>query len=485
MPINPNRPPQSDRVQAIQRNYFSDLPDANASTAFTLAWVEFDEPGYPRGLYVNRVTNPAGGHQWDYAGGGAVVAELPDMRFIVGKKPLNLQAPGSSTYETIADALTAVGAYQGANPGARAVILLHPDTYAESVTLPPNVSLSGMSAGPLNAEISGMVTINGSDGSYTAVSNLRCVSMQLNILGDKQRCDLSGVEISSGFAAYQSSAKGFGMLVMLNCNCANVLKGSFSNALVAAYGGFIGGYVADVTSGFAYSRMIGTQLSSSKPLSPINLSGGEGQFLDCIYDSVDGSSPIAILSNGARASMVGGTRISDSHPYVVTSPDGTGELYWSRVSGQSGKVTIDSHFDPNLSIKSPMVTCDGYAGLSVSLFINGVSPAFAVVPNACETFEVDVTYVIPPSDVLSNNAYALVQLPSSKGLLNRKRMKVINTKPLKNPGSGPIAILPAPGEMIGSLTGTSPNITSLDYLIIAGGDFVELSSTASGWNICG
>lgn len=183
MPIDPNRPPMSDRVQSLQRETYSDLPDANKTTAFTLAWVEFDEPGHPKGMYVNRVTTPQGDHQWEMVGGGAVGSSLPDMRFVVGKKLLSLESPGSSTYVTISDAVAAASAYQAISGGLPAVILVHPDKYDESVTLPPGVSMSGLSSGSNKVVIGGSVT-NGRSLSHPQSGPIAVVPFPGESIGD-------------------------------------------------------------------------------------------------------------------------------------------------------------------------------------------------------------------------------------------------------------------------------------------------------------
>jgi hypothetical protein len=53
------------------------------------------------------------------------------------------------------------------------------------------------------------------------------------------------------------------------------------------------------------------------------------------------------------------------------------------------------------------------------------------------------------------------------------------------PTSGAVALVPFLGETVNFLSGTLPNITSLDYVILAPGDFVELSQTNTGWTIVG
>jgi hypothetical protein len=485
MPIDPNRPPMSDRVQSLQRETYSDLPDANKTTAFTLAWVELDEPGHPKGMYVNRVTTPQGDRQWEMVGGGAVGSSLPDTRFVVGKKLLNLESPGSSTYVTISDAVAAASAYQAISGGLPAVILVHPDKYDESVTLPPGVSMSGLSSGSNKVVIGGSVTVKGGTEIYGSVSALKCERLEVELTGKNQRCDLFGIEVMKGISIQQAPGSGMVNVLLIDCNSILELKASASEAFVGVYGGAIGGFIADAGGGFLYSRLMGTYLSPSNGFRSVQMNGGIGYFIDCVHSGPDDVSPIGVLTGSATAYFVGGVREADSFPYVVTSPDGTGRLYWNNVSGPTGKVSIDTRFDPSLSLRSPLVTGNGYSSFTVGLLINGGGPSLATIPHACETFEADVTYTVPPDSVRANNAYAIVSLPSVKEILLGKRVKVINGRSLSHPQSGPIAVVPFPGESIGDLTGTDPNITSMDYLILAGGDFVDLSSTSTGWKICG
>jgi|JI10StandDraft_1071094.scaffolds.fasta_scaffold03006_17 hypothetical protein len=485
MPIDPSRPPQSDSVQATQREGFSSLPDADRSPAFTLGWAELDEPGHPKGLYFNRVTTPDGGHQWEPVGGAASAPQLPDVRFVVGKKSLDLQSPGSATYETIADALAAVDVYQASNPGSPALVLLHPDTYFESATLPPRVSMAGLSAGSNKVIVGGTITIKGDVDAYCSVSALRCERVEIDLSRKNQRVDLYGVEITKGVYVSQSVGSGMANVLLIDCNSISELKASVSEAFIGVYGGAIGGFVVDASAGTCFSRLLGSYLSSSNGILPVQMIGGIGYFIDCVYSGRENARPIATLERDALAYFIGGVRESDSFPYVVTSPDGSGRMYWNNVCGPTGKISIESSFDPNLALKSPMVTADGYAGFAVNVLIDGAAPTTATVPRACETFEVIVSYFTPPSSVLVDNAYAIVRLPSARELLTRKRLKVINYRPLTEAGAGPMAVVPFPGETIGDLTGTAPNITGIDYLILSGGDAVELSSTSSGWRICG
>jgi hypothetical protein len=476
MPLNPAYS-IFERMQMIQRDVVADLPPLNLAGSPKLGTIARLNNGQFWCVVVDDAS-PTYALIWQQIGAGAVGSVLPDVRFVVGKLPLNLNDPGVATYTSIAQALAAVQAYQLATGGLPATIILHPDTYVESPTLPPNVSMQGLGGSNTRVFVNGTVRLTGSANSSGGLNNLACAALEIEYSGGTQFFNVREVEVA-GSVLVTRVAPGFGVLAGVLNNVIGSFSSTADSIFFALYDGrYNNAQFADPVGG-AGIRAFNVLWSSDLGGSVVSLRSMRAEFANCFWDNGDDIRPILSLEGGAQASVTTGIRLRGSAPHVVVTPDATGTLYWSKVAGPD----IDAAFAPNLALREAFVTADGNAGIAFPVVVDGVSVPEVAMPSAAETVEVVPSYAAPIDPTRANNAFALLRVADAAELINRKRVTIVNISDPTLATSGPIALVMAPGNTINQLTGTAPVITSLDYVILAPGDFVTLSRVPSGWVI--
>jgi len=491
MGVGTANPPGSQPVYAMQVEKYSNLPAPDSVQAWEEVWVEQNEGVNPFGLYICVLTNPQGNRAWAFVGGGGGSSSpLPTVRFVVGKAALNLIDPGMGTYLTIASALAAVAAYQAANPGAPATIELHADRYVENVSLPPGVSMMGLSGTAETVWVDGIITITGGGvAAQNGLATLQFNELVIHYTSNGQRCDLDRVEALGPVTIDQLANGTFGVYASFDANLSLGLSISVPGFLVCStLSGRINLLNVSVAPGGtclfrAYSAIMS---ADAGPALSAALSGPVfGEFVGCSwYNNAGATLPIISLAVGAQAKITGGQRSNVSLPYIATSLDGTGSLWMQDVAGSTDPTDIDAGVDPALTSKAALPTANGQAFSTDSFNVDGLGPVLILAKRAVDTLELTGTQSVPVDPIRANNAFALCQLPLSTELVSRKRVKILNTANASDPTAASVAIIPTPGELINSiLSGTAANITSVDYLILAPGSSVELSAITAGWQI--
>ena len=513
MPIDNNRPPQADKVKAIQRQFYSNLPPADPSEAFVLAWVEQPQGPNLAGLYFNIVTTPGGNHQWVWIGpgGGGPGQQLPDLRFVVartgyGGGTLGDIAPGTTYTDpdpavAFNAAIAAASAYQAvlqalpafAGREAKCTVMLHPDHYEGEFSIPSGVTVVGLGANPSDTivdKLSFPVLPGASSGArnlYLAGSG--APSLAIESLAAPGAGQLRFERIESDEATAGVSLLHDGATEMIECRLGDTLVGPnpFTPTTLRS----------DRTS-FRRLTTRGTSISSREDrisgiadgAPDLVIIGGDSSIRDmtigdlsvaaakALYVRLGGSARVTMLScSFLRQTTVGGSLVDGTIGEPVTTLSVRSIL----CVGQQ-----DLYGPPVRLLVIPLASHEAFLSESVPVTIN--APGFvtaALAGGTPDALEVAPSYSVP----VSSTTYALLPLPDAARLAPGREVFIKNVSLPTDPSAGPLALVTQPGQTIDGLPSSSApaSVTSATHVIVAAGSqvTVRVSSGRNGYQIRG
>lgn len=502
MPIDPNRPPQIDRVMAFQRRTWNDLPPADLVEAFVFAWVEQPSGPNPAGLWFNIVTTALGNHQWVWIGpGGGGAQLLPDPKFVVartgyGGGTLGDVAP-STTY-TDPDpaiafnlALTAANAYRAvlqalpefAGLEARCTVMLHPDHYVGTFSIPDGVTVVGLGATPADTMVDRLDFSLLPAASGAGARNLTTLGAGAPLIGissltGRGRLELERVVSASaaetrllnrggivvrecvfGLATFGVSPGASLSVSSLRCQYARLR--AYNATITSMEDNIVGiddgqpDIVLDLTSGIIRDATVGSASFAAKPAHVLL---GQGSSLTMQHVSLLGAiSPGGSSVDGSGVGALSTLRVRD-----ILAPSQLG-LY-----GPSSRLLVTalgSHEAEWIDAVSGTVAAPGFLTLS--------TPG-----GTADIYEVSAVYQSPLDPL---GTFALLPLPDARRLAPGRSFLIKNAADPSDPTYGSIALVTTAGQTIDYLS-SSPTpvlVTSATHVILAPGDQVCLYVPAS------
>jgi hypothetical protein len=510
MPINNNRPPQADKVKAIQRQFYGDLPPANPTEAFVLAWVEQPQGPHPAGLYMTIVTTPGGAHQWVWIGpgGGGPGQQLPDLRFVVartgyGGGTLGDIAPGTTYTDpdpavAFNAALGAATVYQAAlqalpafaGQEAKCTVMLHPDHYEGQFVIPSSVTVVGLGANPSDTIVDKLLFALGNNVSsgarnlYLAGSGAPSLAIEVAPAPGTIRLRFERVESDPNAGVVLTHD---GSTEFIECKLGSTTATCFlSSDLLSIRTSYTRLSTDRVNLSSMEDRFIG--IPDGNPDLVIKL--GDSVIRDALFGDVPPAPPKPLyvrLAGGASVSMlncsflqqstVGGSLIDGT----IGDPISTLYVRGILCAGQH-----DLYGPPSRLSISPFGNHEASLTESLSVVVN--APGFSTAPVSGGTpdmIEVSTVYAVPVSSV----TYVLLPLPDANRLAPGRDILVKNTSSPTDPTAGPIALVTTPGQTIDGLP-SSPvpaSVTSATHVIVAPGSqvTVRVSPSRNGYQIRG
>jgi len=510
MAINNARPPQSDKVKAIQRQFYSDLPAANPAEAFVLAWVDQAQGPNPAGLYFNIVTTPMGAHQWVWIGpgGGGPGQQLPDLRFVVartgyGGGTLGDIAPGTTYTDpdpavAFNAALNAASAYRAALQAlpefagleAKCTVMLHPDHYVGVFAIPSGVTVVGLGANPSDTIVDKLffaIAPNASSGArnlYLKGSGAPALAIESAPALGSVTLRFERVESDQSNASVLLTHEGSTDLV--ECRFGNTTVSALvSAALRSSKTTFLRLSTDRVAVTSMEDRFVG--IADGAPDLVIRfgdsvvrdaLFGDPSAAAKALYVRLAGGARLTMLNSSfLRQSTVGGSLVDGTPGDPIASLSVRGIL----CAGQH-----DLYGPPSRIMVIPLASHEAFLTETVSVAVN--APGFvtaAVGGGTPDAFEVGAGYAVP----ISSGTYALLPLPDASRLAPGREIFVKNVSSPTDPTSGPVALVTQPGQTIDGLP-SSPApamVTSATHVIVAAGSqvTVRVTSARNGYQVRG
>lgn len=508
MPIDPRRLPQSDKVKAIQRTVYADLPPPDPTEAFVIAWVDDPSPGHPAGFYLNIVSTPTDQHQWVWIGpGGAGGLLLPDLRFVVarfgyGNGTLGDIVPGT-TY-TNADpavafnaAISAAAAYRAilqaypefAANEAHVTVMLHPDHYVGSFTIPGGVTVAGLGSSPADTLVD-RVRFDISNGLSSSLRNVF-------LLGDALTPPAAG-------SALASSGSGAIDLIEVRSTSSSSVTAVFAHdgsvssteselpvvswqpaqlsALVSGRSRYQKLTLGNVSLRSREDQIIG--LLDGTPT--LSLSGGSSLLRDVTIGAAEGvagaKSIHVFLASGASlfAQNVGFLQQATPGGFLF---DASGDTAPSSlfIRGVTAPSPNDFYGPPSRLTVTPLGSHE--AASFFSSIVNVPAPGFQTVAynGTPDILEIGTNYQQPNTDT----TFVLLPLPSAAFLAPGRSILVKNTSDPSQPTSGGLALVTAAGQTINGLASSAApaSVTSASHVIVPAGSQVSVcvNSARSGY----
>lgn len=511
MAIDNNRPPQADKVKAIQRQFYGDLPAANPAEAFVFAWVEQAQGLNPAGLYFNIVTTPMGAHQWVWIGpsAGGPSQQLPDLRFVVartgyGGGTLGDIAPGT-TYTNpdpavaFSAALAAASAYRAALQAlpefagleAKCTVMLHPDHYVGVFAVPSGVTVVGLGANPSDTIVDKLffaIAPNASAGArnlYLNGSGAPLLAIESAPAPGNETLRFERVESDQANAGVLFAHEG--VTELIECKLGDTVVSPLVTATLRSSRTTFSRLTTDLTS---VSSLEDRFLGIADGAPDLVIRTGSSVIRDATFGDLAPAASKALyvrLAGGAALTMLNcsflmGTTAGGS---LVDGTIGD-PIATLRVRGVLCVGQQDLYGPPARLSVVPLANHEAVLTESAAAAVN--APGFVTVVMAGGTpdaVEVGTTYAVP----VSSTTYVLVPLPDATRLAPGREIYVKNVSSPVDPTAGPVALVTQPGQTIDGLS-SSPApamVTSATHVIIAAGSQVTVRVAAgrNGYQIRG